>query len=271
VPRSTCATHVQYVQRDRQGLCRAGIAISALRARLFAEPVERDHGFFVSVAPGMSIGSDTDLLLCSQSLTYGPDALFSPHFSEKLHVQCGGPLRSLGSFGDGDESLATSLASPLLYVHTIYSMQFPTRPPTSRMATPAATATTVAFPSISSSSLLLPRRRFLPPASDCCRIHPPPRCRAHLRVTRQVALGSDVSSSSDVATEEAAAARKAPGLELCGMEGVVKQYVGVWKGKRITGNLPFKVEFELKLDGQGKPARFLAHLREEEFEIVGDQ
>jgi hypothetical protein len=237
----------------------------------------------------MSIGSDTDLLLRSQSLTYGPDALFSPHFSEKLHVQCGGPLRSLGSFGDGDESLATSLASPLLYVHTIYSMQFPTRPPTSRMATPAATATTVAFPSISSSSLLLPRRRFLPPASHCCRIHPPPRCRAHLRVTRQVALGSDVSSSSDVATEEAAAARKvgkrvrvtapvrvhhvakAPGLELCGMEGVVKQYVGVWKGKRITGNLPFKVDFELKLDGQGKPARFLAHLREEEFEIVGDQ
>jgi hypothetical protein len=226
---------------------------------------------------------DTDPLLCSQSLTCGPYALVSPHFSEILHVQSGGPLRSLGSFGDGDESLATSAASPLLNnLHTICSMQFPTRPPTSRMATPAATATTVAFPSTSSSSLL-------PPASMCCRIHSPPRCRAHLRVTRQVALGSDVSSSPDVATEEAVAARKvgkrvrvmapvrvhhvakAPGLELRGMEGVVMQYVGVWKGKRITANLPFKVEFELKLDGQDKPVRFLAHLREEEFEIVGDQ
>ncbi|VAH34339.1 unnamed protein product [Triticum turgidum subsp. durum] len=39
------------------------------------------------------------------------------------------------------------------------------------------------------------------------------------------------------------------------MEGVVKQYVGVWKGKRITANRPFRVEFELKLDGQDKPVR----------------
>jgi hypothetical protein len=104
-----------------------------------------------------------------------------------------------------------------------------------------------------------------------------------------VAVGSDVSSSPDVSAEEDAAARKvgkrvrvtapvrvhhvakAPGLELRGMEGVVKQYVGVWKGKRITANLPFKVEFELKLDGLDKPVRFLAHLREEEFEIVGEE
>jgi hypothetical protein len=64
---------------------------------------------------------------------------------------------------------------------------------------------------------------------------------------------------------------KAPGLELRGMEGIVKQYVAVWKGKRITAKLPFKVEFELKLDGLDKPVRFLAHLCEEEFEIVGEE
>ncbi|GJN02272.1 hypothetical protein PR202_ga19605 [Eleusine coracana subsp. coracana] len=170
-------------------------------------------------------------------------------------------------------------------------MQFPTCPPISPMATTAATATAVASPSTSSSSLLFPRHRFLPRASASarCRVRPPPRCRARLPVARQVAVGSDVSSSSDVSDEQAAAARKvgkrvrvkapvrvhhvakAPGLELPGMEGVVKHYVGVWKGKRVTANLPFKVEFELKLDGQDKPVRFLAHLREEEFEIVGDE
>ncbi|CAL5069026.1 unnamed protein product [Urochloa decumbens] len=175
-------------------------------------------------------------------------------------------------------------------------MQFPTRPPTSPspMATTVATATAVASPSTSNSSSpsLLPRRRFIPPSSTParCRLLPtPPRWRAGLHTARRVAVGSDVSSSPDAAAEEAAAASKvgkrvrvtapvrvhhvakAPGLDLRGMEGVVKQYVGMWKGKRITANLPFKVEFELKLDGQDKPVRFIAHLREQEFEIVGDE
>ncbi|XP_062183617.1 ferredoxin-thioredoxin reductase, variable chain-like [Phragmites australis] len=158
-------------------------------------------------------------------------------------------------------------------------------------AAAAATATAVAPPSTSSSSsFLLPRGRSIPLASTAprCRF-PPPRWRVRLHIARRVAVGSDVSSSPDVAAEEAAAApkigrrvrvtapvrvhhvSKAPGLELRGMEGVVKQYVGVWKGKRITANLPFKVGIELKLDGQDKPVQFFAHLREEEFEIVGDE
>ena len=163
------------------------------------------------------------------------------------------------------------------------------------MSTTAATATAVASPSTSTSSTpLLPRRGPLPPPSTPARCRllptpPPPRWRARLDLARRVAVGSDVSSYPDVAAEEAAAARKvgkrvrvtapvrvhhvarAPGLDLRGMEGVVKQYVGVWKGKRVTANLPFKVEFELKLDGQDKPVRFIAHLREQEFEIVGDE
>ena len=161
------------------------------------------------------------------------------------------------------------------------------------MSTTAATATAVASPSTSTSSTpLLPRRGPLPPASTPARCRlpsTPPRWRARLDIARRVAVGSDVSSYPDVAAEEAAAARKvgkrvrvtapvrvhhvarAPGLDLRGMEGVVKQYVGVWKGKRVTANLPFKVEFELKLDGQDKPVRFIAHLCEQEFEIVGDE
>ncbi|OEL36509.1 Ferredoxin-thioredoxin reductase, variable chain [Dichanthelium oligosanthes] len=156
------------------------------------------------------------------------------------------------------------------------------------MATTAATATAVVSPSTSTSSIPL----LLPASTPArCRLlpTPPPRWRARLHIARRVAVGSDVSSPPGVAAEEAAAApkvgkrarvtapvrvhhvAKAPGLDLRGMEGVVKQYAGVWKGKRVTANLPFRVEFEIKLDGQEKPARFIAHLREQEFEIVGDE
>ncbi|KAF8704043.1 hypothetical protein HU200_031528 [Digitaria exilis] len=175
-------------------------------------------------------------------------------------------------------------------------MQFPTRPPTSpsAMATTAATAAVASSStSTTSSNPLLPHRRFLPSDSTParCRLLPTPplRWRGRLHIARRVAVGSDVSSSPDVSAEEAEAARKvgkrvrvtapvrvhhvakAPGLDLRGMEGIVKQYVGVRESKRITANLPFKVEFELKLDGQDKPVRFVAHLREQEFEIVGDE
>ncbi|XP_062219754.1 ferredoxin-thioredoxin reductase, variable chain [Phragmites australis] len=144
----------------------------------------------------------------------------------------------------------------------------------------------VAPPSTSTSSVLLRRRLPSPaPASAFARRLGPPR-RARLLI--QVTLASEVSSD-DVAAEEAAAAPKigrrvrvtaplrvyhvvkAPDLDIQGMEGVVKQYVGVWKGKRITANLPFKVEFHLTVEGQPKPVRFFVHLREDEFEFVGDE
>lgn len=105
--------------------------------------------------------------------------------------------------------------------------------------------------------------------------------------TLQVALTTDVSSSADsIAEEEAEAAAKvgsrirvtapvkvyhvtkAPELDLCGMEGRIKQYIGVWKGNRISANLPFKVEFFLPVDGQEKPVKFVAHLKDDEFEYL---
>jgi hypothetical protein len=162
------------------------------------------------------------------------------------------------------------------------------RVPTHPMATATAA---VAPPSTSTSSVLLRRRLPSPaPASASAAFPrlpgppPPPPRRARLLLL-QVALTSEVASD-DVAAEEAAAAPKigrrvrvtaplrvhhvikAPDLDVQGMEGVVKQYVGVWKGKRVTANLPFKVEVQLAVEGQPKPVRFFVHLREDEFEFV---
>jgi hypothetical protein len=61
---------------------------------------------------------------------------------------------------------------------------------------------------------------------------------------------------------------RSPELDLNGMIGVVKQYAGVWKGKRITSNLPYKIEFFLPVEGQAKTVKFFAHLREGEFEFL---
>jgi hypothetical protein len=61
---------------------------------------------------------------------------------------------------------------------------------------------------------------------------------------------------------------KAPDLDVQGLEGVIKQYVGVWKGKRITANFPFKVEFQVAVDAQPKPVKLFVHLREDEFEYI---
>ncbi|CAN6238768.1 unnamed protein product [Urochloa humidicola] len=150
----------------------------------------------------------------------------------------------------------------------------------------ATAAASVASASTSTSSVLLLRRLPSPPPAAFARRLGAPRRRARLLL--QVALTSEVSSD-DVAAEEAAAAPKigrrvrvtaplrvhhivkAPDLDVQGMEGVVKQYVGVWKGKRITANLPFKVEFQIDVEGQPKPVRFFVHLREDEFEFVDQE
>ncbi|KAM7476743.1 hypothetical protein LguiB_023986 [Lonicera macranthoides] len=57
-------------------------------------------------------------------------------------------------------------------------------------------------------------------------------------------------------------------VELQGREGVLKQYVGVWKGKRISANYPFKVAFVEEVEGREGPVKFFVHLREDEFEYL---
>ncbi|KAE8668287.1 Ferredoxin-thioredoxin reductase, variable chain [Hibiscus syriacus] len=60
---------------------------------------------------------------------------------------------------------------------------------------------------------------------------------------------------------------RVPELDLNGMEGVIKQFVVVWKGKRISANLPYKVEFVSEIEGRG-PVKFVAHLKEDELEFL---
>ncbi|XP_050235225.1 ferredoxin-thioredoxin reductase, variable chain [Mercurialis annua] len=58
-----------------------------------------------------------------------------------------------------------------------------------------------------------------------------------------------------------------PELDLTGKEGRLKQYVALWKGKRISANFPYKVEFLIEVEGRGA-VKFFAHLKEDEFEFL---
>ncbi|XP_013628228.1 PREDICTED: lipoyl synthase, chloroplastic isoform X2 [Brassica oleracea var. oleracea] len=62
---------------------------------------------------------------------------------------------------------------------------------------------------------------------------------------------------------------RVPEVELMGMEGSIKDYVVLWKGKRISANLPFKVQFGKEIEGRG-PVKFFAHLKEDEFELIDE-
>ncbi|KAL8249534.1 hypothetical protein R6Q59_006402 [Mikania micrantha] len=62
---------------------------------------------------------------------------------------------------------------------------------------------------------------------------------------------------------------KVPEVDLKGKEGRIKDYVAVWKGKHISANLPYKIEFFEILEGRGDdPVKFFAHLKEDEFDYL---
>ncbi|KAL8542256.1 hypothetical protein ACS0TY_003210 [Phlomoides rotata] len=63
---------------------------------------------------------------------------------------------------------------------------------------------------------------------------------------------------------------KLPELDLSGKVGVLKDYVGVYKGKKISANMPYKVEFlaEEVSGRNGKPVKFVTHLKDDEFEFL---
>ncbi|XP_071717352.1 uncharacterized protein [Rutidosis leptorrhynchoides] len=62
---------------------------------------------------------------------------------------------------------------------------------------------------------------------------------------------------------------KVPEVELKGKEGKIKDYIAVWKGKHISANLPYKIEFFEKLEGRGDaPVKFFVHLKDDEFEYI---
>jgi hypothetical protein len=59
-------------------------------------------------------------------------------------------------------------------------------------------------------------------------------------------------------------------IDLTGREGQIKQNVSFWKdNKRISANLPYKVEFIAQdIQGPRGPLKFVAHLRDDEFELL---
>ncbi|KAD4982772.1 hypothetical protein R6Q59_002401 [Mikania micrantha] len=62
---------------------------------------------------------------------------------------------------------------------------------------------------------------------------------------------------------------RVPEVDLNGVEGKIKEYVAVWKGKNISANFPYKIEFLEKLEGRGDaPVKFFAHLKDDEFEYL---
>ena len=54
-------------------------------------------------------------------------------------------------------------------------------------------------------------------------------------------------------------APKTKELQLQGREGVVKSIVKKYKGKETSANLPYRIQFELEVEG-GKQMKFFAHL-----------
>ncbi|KAH7664422.1 Lipoyl synthase protein [Dioscorea alata] len=145
-------------------------------------------------------------------------------------------------------------------------------------AVPATTPTILTAPLL---RCCLPIVSARPLVSGAC-----PKAASRRSISCLVAVSTEVSSSSsedaegsDAESKVGARVRvnvplkvyhvgKAPELDLCGMEGVIKQYAGLWKGKRISANLPFKVEFFVSVEGQSKPVKFFAHLKEDEFEYL---
>lgn len=141
----------------------------------------------------------------------------------------------------------------------------------------------------SSSSSLIPRPGFCPmpfiarPASVACDCELSFSKSLHSRnwtVSSAVEV-NDLSSPPSTSSPEANVGSrirvtaplkvyhvpKVPEIEITGLEGVIKQYVGLWKGKRISANLPYKVEFVTEIPGRG-PVKFFAHLKEDEFELI---
>ncbi|CAN0888217.1 Ferredoxin-thioredoxin reductase, variable chain [Linum grandiflorum] len=105
------------------------------------------------------------------------------------------------------------------------------------------------------------------------------KCNRKLVVSCEVAIRSSNESSQEEQHRIGARVKvkvplkvyhvpKVPEVDLTGKEGKLKQFVGVWKGKQISANLPYKVEFLLELEGRDGPVKLFAHLRDDEFEYL---
>jgi len=60
--------------------------------------------------------------------------------------------------------------------------------------------------------------------------------------------------------------KKTDGFSLEGLEGTVVANVSEYKGKTLSANLPYRVQFQL--DAENAKSKFFAHLEEDEVEVV---
>ncbi|KAK7316499.1 hypothetical protein VNO77_35571 [Canavalia gladiata] len=128
------------------------------------------------------------------------------------------------------------------------------------------------------SSMMLMKKTTMPLHSSSSLSIRAPKTKSVVNVRCEVANAVDESSVSTSSAKIGSRVKvkvpvkvyhipKVPEVDLTGMEGEIKQYVGLWNGKRISANLPFKVQFVTDIQGRG-PVKFFAHLKEEEFDYV---
>lgn len=83
--------------------------------------------------------------------------------------------------------------------------------------------------------------------------------------TSAVAVGAKVKVVKPIKVYHVPKA--AAGLDIEGLEGVVVRDESVYKGKVLSANCPFKVEFNTTVPS-GDKVKFIAHLAEEEMQQV---
>ncbi|CAI7848531.1 unnamed protein product [Closterium sp. NIES-54] len=78
----------------------------------------------------------------------------------------------------------------------------------------------------------------------------------------KVAVGDKVRVSQPVKVFHVPGVKE---FDLDGTEGIVKDVLGVYKGTPVSANLPYKVAFEIEVNGTKK--KFFVHFKDDEIEL----
>ncbi|XP_010421150.1 PREDICTED: ferredoxin-thioredoxin reductase, variable chain-like [Camelina sativa] len=156
------------------------------------------------------------------------------------------------------------------------------RPPSSHdcLSSSATLATTTTTPMSLKSCIVAPLSLFTPQSRITrSTSRTTPRCGVATKSADSMNVDANPSSSSEEAKAKIGSrvrvtaplkvyhVNRVPEVDLEGMEGKLKDYVSVWKGKRVSANLPYKVEFFIEVEGRS-PVKFVSHLKDDEFEFI---
>lgn len=122
---------------------------------------------------------------------------------------------------------------------------------------------------LSLSQAKLPvRKSFKLPTSRSCtnRVHTRlSRAGGNGVITAELQEGDKVKVKSSIIVYHVGKFKE--GIDLEGMEGVVVGNASLYQGQVLSANLPWKVEF-VKDVPDGKPAKFIVHLEEDEVDAL---